>query len=186
MARMNVEVRLARPATDATGVAAIYRAAVETSAASFETSAPDPREMADRMCRGLTRAPWLVAVSDAEVVAFAYAAPHRDRPAYRWSVDLSAYARESHRGRGIGRSLYDRLLPLLERQGFANAYAGITLPNPASVFLHEGIGMKLIGVYERVGWKHGAWHDVAWYGMRLAEPPVDRGGRPIEPRPVNG
>jgi phosphinothricin acetyltransferase len=73
-------------------------------------------------------------------------------------------------GRGLGRRLYEELLSVLRRQGFVNAYAGIALPNQASVALHEGIGMKLVGVYERVGFKFGAWHDVAWYGMRLSDP----------------
>ncbi len=65
-------------------------------------------------------------------------------------------------------------------QGFVNVYAGIALPNPASVALHESIGMWRIGVYERVGYKFGAWHDVAWYGIRIADPP----GPPDEPIPL--
>lgn len=81
---------------------------------------------------------------------------------------------------GSGRLLYGELLPILRRQGFVNVYAGIALPNPASVALHEAIGMRLIGVYERVGFKFGAWHDVAWFGLRLIDPP----GTPSEPTPV--
>jgi phosphinothricin acetyltransferase len=69
----------------------------------------------------------------------------------------------------------------LRRQGFVNAYAGIALPNPASVRLHEVLGMKLIGVYEKVGFKFGEWLDVAWYGMELAEPAAD----PREPVPFS-
>ena len=89
-------------------------------------------------------------------------------------------SRAEAQGRGVGRALYDALIPMLRDQGFVNVYAGITLPNPASVALHEAIGMRRIGVYERVGWKFGAWRDVAWYGMRIAEPH----GAPPEPRPV--
>lgn len=89
---------------------------------------------------------------------------------------------EGH-GRGVGRALYPALLPMLRRQRFVNAYAGIGLPNPASVAIHQSIGMNLIGVNERVGWKRGRWVDVAWYGMRLAEPADDE-TPPPEPRPL--
>jgi L-amino acid N-acyltransferase YncA len=171
---VEVEVRLAEPARDAAGVAEIYRSAVEGSVASFETTAPDMDEISRRMRNVLQRAPWLVAVAGNEVLGYAYAGIHRERAAYRWSVDVSAYVREAHQGKGIGRSLYDRLLPMLRSQGFANAYAGITLPNPASVALHES-----------VGWKHGAWHDVAWYGMRLGEPERSANGEPREPASVS-
>ncbi len=73
--------------------------------------------------------------------------------------------------------LYDALLPLLRRQGFVNVYAGIAIPNVPSVSLHEHVGMRWIGVYEHVGFKFGAWHDVAWYGLRL----VDLPDSPVEP-----
>ena len=163
-------VRLAEPETDAASVAAIYRPAVISSLASFEEEPPTPPEMAERMRVILARTPWLVAEQDGTVVGYAYAGPHQQRAGYRWSVNISVYVAPDHAGRGIGRRLYDELLSILRRQGFVNAYAGITLPNPASVALHESIGMRRIGVYERVGFKHGAWRDVAWYHLRLADP----------------
>lgn len=173
-------VRLADPDADATGVAEIYRPAVESSPASFEELAPTAAEMADRMRATLARTPWLVAEDASTVVGYAYAGPHHQRPGYRWSVNISVYVAPAHARRGIGRALYDELLAFLRRQGFVNVYAGITLPNPASVALHEGIGMRRIGVYERVGYKHGGWHDVAWYHLRLADP----AGDPPEPIPL--
>ena len=176
-----VIVRLVDPNRDATAVAAIYRPSVEGGLASFEEDPPDPAEMVHRMQRTLARTPWLVAEDDdGAVVGYAYAGPHHQRPGYRWAVNISVYVDESARGRGIGRRLYDELLLILRRQEFVNVYAGITLPNPASVALHEAIGMRRIGVYERVGFKLGAWRDVAWYGLRLTDPH----GAPPEPIPL--
>jgi phosphinothricin acetyltransferase len=174
-------IRLADADRDAAAIAAIYRAAVTSSIASFEEVAPDADEMAHRIRTTLSRLPWLVATDEGDaVIGYAYAGQHRERAGYRWSADISVYVDAARHGRGIGRAIYDALVPMLRRQGYANIYAGITLPNPASVALHEAIGMRRIGVYERVGWKFGAWHDVAWFGMRIAEPAEP----PAEPIPL--
>jgi phosphinothricin acetyltransferase len=111
--------------------------------------------------------PWLAFDSDGAVLGFAYASPHRARAAYRWSVDSSVYVRSGTRHRGIAKALYGALFELLRRQGYVNVYAGITLPNPASVRLHESTGFSLVGTYARVGFKFGRWHDVT---MRLTFP----------------
>ncbi len=116
--------------------------------------------------------PWLVAEDpeSGRVIGYAYASRHRERAGYRWSVDISVYVdREWHR-RGVGRALYAELIPILRRQGMVNVYAGIAVPNPGSVGLHESLGMKQIGMYEKVGFKFGTWPDVAWFAMRLNEP----------------
>jgi L-amino acid N-acyltransferase YncA len=178
----DVRVRLADPDRDAAAVADIYRPAVDETIASFEAVAPDAAEMARRMRATLERTPWLVAQVADSVIGYAYAGEHRERAGYRWSVDVSAYVHPEWHGRGVGRMLYDELLTILRRQRFVNAYAGIALPNPASVALHESIGMRRIGVYERVGWKPtGGWIDVAWFGMRIAEPSEP----PSEPVPLS-
>ena len=173
-------VRIADPDRDAAAVAAIYRPAIETTIASFEEVPPDAAEMTHRMRTILDWTPWLVMDDGSSVVGYAYAGPHKTRRGYRWSVDISVYVADGHQGRGIGRRLYDELLAILRRQRFVNIYAGIALPNPASVALHEAIGMRRVGVYERVGFKMGAWHDVAWYGLRLTDP----SGTPPEPIPL--
>jgi len=174
---MTPSVRLADPGRDGAAVAAIYADAVANTLASFEEAPPEAAEMTRRIEETLRRTPWLVAELDGDVIGYAYAAPHHARPGYRWSVNLSAYVAPAHRGRGVGRGLYLPLLEILRRQGMVNAYAGVTLPNPASERLHEAIGMRRFVVYRRVGFKFGAWHDVAWYELRLAEPE----GRPLEP-----
>jgi len=174
-----VTIRRADPERDAESIATIYRPAVEASSASFEETAPDAANMARRIQRILRRTPWLVADEHGTgVIGYAYARRHHERAGYRWSVDVSAYVRPDRLGRGVGRQLYNVLIPTLRRQGFVNVYAGIALPNPASVALHESTGMRQIGVYRQIGYKLGAWHDVAWYGMQI-NPPEPRPPRPV-------
>lgn len=173
-------IRLADPDRHADAVAAIYRAAVLNSIATFEEVPPDAAQMRDRMRATLAHTPWLVALdADHAAVGYAYAGPHHARPGYRWSVNISVYVAESARGRGVGRALYDGLLPILARQRYVNVYAGVALPNPASVALHQRIGLRHLATYPRVGYKLGAWRDVAWFGLRLTDP----GDPPPEPIP---
>lgn len=133
--------------------------------------------MAKRIESTLPTYPYLVAERDGQVIGYAYASQHRAREAYRWSVDVTVYiAPNAHRS-GVGRALYDVLLPTLERQGFHAAYAGIALPNDGSVGLHEALGFAHIGTYPEVGFKHGVWHDVGYWRIALnvtnpPKPPV--------------
>ena len=161
-----VQIRLARE-SDTEAIAAIYRPVVESTAISFETVPPDPDEIARRMIDTITLYPWLVCEVGGTVSGYAYATKHRVRAAYRWSVDTSVYIESNHRRFGIGRGLYTSLFRILDAQGFFNAYAGITLPNAVSVALHESVGFRALGVYERVGFKLGAWHDVGWWQLAL-------------------
>jgi phosphinothricin acetyltransferase len=161
-------IRLAAPA-DAGSLAALYAPAVRGRATSFELEPPDAAEMGQRVATVLARTPWLVCERAGRVVGYAYAGRHRDRAAYQWSVEVSAYVdTAAHRG-GVGRALYESLFAVLALQGFRNAYAGITLPNPASQALHAAAGFTPVGVYRGVGYKAGAWHDVLWLERPLAE-----------------
>jgi phosphinothricin acetyltransferase len=177
-----ISVRTARPA-DAAAFAEIYAPFTDRTAVSFEEEPPTAEEMCARVRRTLQWTPWLTATNESDVVGYAYASKHRDRAAYRWSVDVSAYVRESFRGRGVGRKLYDELFGILRRQGFRRACAGITLPNDASVALHLAAGFEPVGVYRRIGWKLGAWRDVAWLARDLD--PDDAGRPPSEPIPFS-
>ena len=164
---MTAAIRFADP-SDGAALAGIYGPSVTDSATSFETVAPDAAEMSRRVEKIIARTPWLVYESDGLVLGYAYASPFRDRAAYQWSVEVSAYVASSARGKGVARALYEALLRLIAMQGFHNAYAGITLPNEASVRLHTALGFTPIGVYRKVRFKHGAWHDVAWYEREVA------------------
>jgi len=172
-------IRDADPMWDAAACAAIYAPFVLTAPTSFEEQAPDEGEMTARITRLTATHPWLVAEQDGALVGYAYACAHRARPAYRWSTDVSVYVDEQNWRRGIGRRLYEELLQRLRGQGFRVACAGITLPNEASVALHESLGFVAVGVYRDIGWKAGGWHDVGWWQLDLS-PEM---GEPAEPLP---
>lgn len=162
-----------RPATeaDAPALLEIYRPFVESTAVSFELVAPTVEQFAARIRKSLTGWEWLVAERDGQILGYAYGSMHRERPGYRWSVEVSAYVDPSHHREGIGRALYLRLFEILTDQGFCNAYAGITLPNAGSIALHRSVGFDPIGIFKSVGWKFGRWHDVAWFQRALRDSP---------------
>jgi phosphinothricin acetyltransferase len=163
---------------DGEACAAIYAPSVRGSAISFEDVAPSAEEMSARIERTWRTHPWLVDERDGAVAGYAYAAPHHPRAAYRWAANVAVYVAEGNRRSGVGRDLYERLFELLRAQGVHVACAGVTLPNAASVALHESLGFEPVGVLRRIGWKAGAWRDVGWWQLALL--PQD-GGPPPEP-----
>ncbi len=173
-----MRIRLAT-ADDAAAIASIYAPYVTGTAVSFETEAPDAAEMRSRIEAGGDLYPWLVACEADAVVGSAYACAFRARRAYRFTVETTVYLAADARGRGIGRRLYESLIPMLEAQGFSQAIAAVTLPNEASVRLHEELGFAPAGVYREVGYKLGEWRSVGLWQRPLA-PLSDR---PEEPRP---
>jgi L-amino acid N-acyltransferase YncA len=152
---------------DAAQVAAIYAPSVTDSATSFELDAPGPDEMERRIVRTLERFPWLVCERDGQVLGFVRAGRFRERAAYQWSAETSAYVRSDVRRSGVARALCTAILEMLALQGYYNAYAAIALPNLASVALHESMGFTPVGVFRSTGYKLGAWHDVGWWQRTL-------------------
>lgn len=173
-------IRIATPA-DAPAIQAIYAPVVENTIISFETEPPTVEEMAGRIKKTLEFFPYLACEYRGEVIGYVYATKHRERAAYQWAVDVTAYIREDFRGKGVGKALYTALKGLLAGQGFYHAYAGIALPNPASVGLHESVGFKPLGVYHQVGYKLGGWHDVGWWELQIQ--PLELPPRPLLPFP---
>lgn len=161
-----MEIRLATP-QDAGAIQAIYAPVVVSAPVSFETEPPSVAAMAARITDCLPAYPWLVAEAGGAVAGYAYAGRFAARPAYRWSVETTVYIAESSRGRGVGSALCASLLAVLRHQGFRQVLAGIALPNPASVALHEAAGYRPAGLYRQVGWKLGAWRDVGWWQCDL-------------------
>ena len=177
-------IRPADPASDAAACAEIYAPYVLETAISFEEEPPDASELERRIERYSRTHAWLVAEDGDGVVGYAYACPHRERAAYRWAADVSVYVSQQHHRRGIGRALYGELFSLLERQGLHVACAGVTLPNQASVAIHESLGFAPVGVYPRIGYKLGKWWDVGWWELELraaGDGPPGEPSRPARP-----
>ncbi len=164
-ARPPVTLRLASP-TDGRALASIYAPWVVDTTVSLEEVPPTADQMAERIADTLPRWPWLVAEAD-EVVGYAYAGPHRGRPGYRWSVEVSAYVDPATHRHGVGTALYTALFAVLERQGHHLALAGIGLPNTVSVGFHEALGFAHVGTLVDVGRKFGSWQDVGWWQRPL-------------------
>lgn len=164
---------------DAEAIAGIYAPIVLATTISFEWDPPSVEDFRTRIAGTLSRYPWLVALDAGGAVAgYVYASSHRDPPSYQWSVNTSVFIRDDSRGQGVGRALYAELFRQLVALGYYRAFAGIAMPNEASVALHESVGFRPLGVYEKVGFKFGAWRDVGWWQKEL-QPPRDE---PAPPR----
>lgn len=176
---MTPDVRLAVPA-DAEAVRAIFAPFVESTPISFEVETPSVPEMADRIDTTLRTHPWLVYEIEDDVVGYAAAGSLRSTPPYAWTVEISIYVAERARRSGVGRALYASLFAVLDLQGYRDAYAVTTLPNPASVGFHERMGFEPVGLFPGVGYKDGAWHDVRWWRRAIGEKPSN----PERPTPL--
>ncbi|MBS1887072.1 MAG: N-acetyltransferase [Actinobacteria bacterium] len=176
-------IRSADPGRDAAACAAIYAPSVESTPISFELEPPDAAEFSRRIENYSATHQFLVAETGGEVVGYAYACRWAERAAYRWAVETSVYVGSGHQGEGVGRALYGELFERLRAQRFRVAVAGITLPNPASVALHERLGFEPIGALRDIGWKCGAWRDVGYWQLRLLPDAEDPPAEPLPPRP---
>lgn len=177
-----IAIRAAQPA-DAAAIAAIYAPFVLSGTVSFESDAPDARAMRSRMAAADGFYPWLVATNgEAEgggVLGYAYAGRFRDRPAYHWTTETSIYLAGDAQQRGVGRLLYEALLDTLRAQGFVHAIGTISLPNDASIKLHEQVGFRRAGVIREAGFKFGRWIDIGFWQCELAQ--AENPPRPVRP-----
>jgi L-amino acid N-acyltransferase YncA len=157
-------------AADATAIAVIYNHYVRESIATFEEDPVNDGEIARRISDvQRSSLPWLVAERDDSVIGYAYAVPWRGRSAYRFSAEITSYLAPDQTGRGIGAQLYTRLFQILEERGLHAVLGGISLPNPASVALHEKFGMRKVAHFSEVGFKFGHWIDVGFWERLLAK-----------------
>lgn len=168
-----MRLRDAEP-TDAPAIAALYAPFVTDTIVTFEETPPDATEIARRLAdvraHGL---PWLVAEAPGALAGYAYATPWRTRRGYRFSVEVTVYVAPAYHRRGVGRALYEALFARLAAGGTHAAMAGIALPNPASVALHEAMGMTQVAHFRETGCKFGRWVDVGYWERRFPGDPVD-------------
>lgn len=150
--------------SDLAAVARIYNHFVANTVVTFDETPVSAREMSAR-AREVAAAvlPWLVAVEEGEVAGYAYAGKWKGRCAYRFTVESSVYLAPGREGRGLGTRLYRALFAILRKKGVHAVIGGISLPNRASVALHEKFGMKRVARFPEVGRKFGRWVDVGYW-----------------------
>lgn len=165
-----MQLRTPGPA-DAAAIARIYNHYVQETWITFETDAVDADAMLARM-RGIADAglPWLVAGDGADVAGYAYASKWHGRCAYRYTAESTIYVAPDAVGRGLGRALYTALIDALRERNLHAVIGAISLPNPASVALHEALGFRKSGHFSEVGHKFGRWVDVGYWQLLLAPP----------------
>lgn len=176
----SIRIRLAS-AEDACNILAVYEPYIATPI-TFEETIPSPEEFRSRIAEICEGYPCLVAERDGGVLGFAYAHRQAERAAYGWNAELSVYLAPKSRGCGLGRALYATLIDLVREQGVKTAYALVTVPNAASERLHAAFGFKLMGVQQNAGYTCGAWRDVAWLVLPLAN--FETNPQPVIPFPV--
>ena len=147
----------------------IYTPFVLSTTTSFETEVPGLESFTARVKDYASKAPWLVAAHEGEVLGYAYATAHRSRGAYRWNQEVTVYVHPNHRKKGIARALYQKLLSLLRHMGYTKALALITLPNEPSIGFHKSLGFEHIGDMPEVGFKFDQWHTTSWWHLPLQE-----------------
>lgn len=147
---------------DAGRCAEIYAPFVENTWVSFEQISPGVEEMARRIESALISHDWLVAATDTQIAGYAYGSPHRSRDAYKNSCDIAVYIDPTFSRKGIGRALYTELMERLQGKNMHAVFAGVALPNDASIGLHKAMGFTSVGIYKEVGRKMGKWRDVEW------------------------
>lgn len=170
-----VIIRAARR-EDAQELLRIYAPYVEKTAITFEYEIPTAKEFEERMARVMEKYPYLVAEKEGQILGYAYASAFHARAAYGWCAESSIYVDMNARGEGTGGLLYRRLEDALSAQGILNVNACIAFANPedeyltnASVSFHSHFGYRMVGRFEKCGWKFGRWYDMVWMEKMLGE-----------------
>ena len=161
-------IRLIRD-MDYAGALAVYTPYVLETVITFEYDVPSLDEFTKRLSTIAKHYPVLVFEVEGRVVAYCYGSIHRVKTAYQWSVESTIYITEAYHHKGLATILYTALFDILRLQGFINVYAGISVPEGKSDKFHPKFGFNYIGVFPKIGYKHGSWHDLKWYEYILSE-----------------
>ncbi len=162
---------------DAQAILDIYAPYIRNTVITFEYEVPSLEEFRRRMEGIMEFYPYLVCEMDGRIVGYAYAHRYGERAAFDWSAELSVYLDTSYLGKGIGRRLYEELIRCLRRQNIKTVYALVSTPNAASEALHEKLGFRLTGTFEKIGYKLGRWCDLTYYEKEI-------GNREDVPEPI--
>jgi phosphinothricin acetyltransferase len=154
--------------TDAKQLSEIYNYYIKNTAITFEENPVSTEEMATRIQNVQNhQLPWLVIEEQGDILGYAYATKWKERAAYRFTVEVTVYLSQNAHGKGLGTMLYNTLFQQLSAQGIHTAIGGITLPNDASVALHEKLGMKKVAHFIESGFKFEQWLDVGYWQKTL-------------------
>ena len=161
---------------DAENILNIYAYYIKNTAITFEYEVPSLEEFKERIAATLKKYPHLVAEKDGEILGYAYAGVFKDRAAYDWSAELSIYLKKEEIGHGVGRILYEALEKEMKERGFLNLYACIAYPEVEDEYLtknsakfHEHLGYKLVGEFQKCGYKFGRWYNMIWMEKIIGE-----------------
>jgi len=160
--------------SDLEAIRAIINREIAEDVAHFGLSEVGSAEVLDDWRANHTTYPWFVAEIEGAVAGFARASAWQTRGGYEWATQVAAYINPARQGRGVGKMLYTALFDEVRARGFRCVIGGIALPNEPSVRLHESLGMKHVGTFPRVGYKHGRWIDVGYWALTLdgSDPPT--------------
>lgn len=159
--KSNAHIRIANSG-DAASILKIYAPYIKTPV-TFEEQVPSLSEFQQRIEKIRKTYPYLVCEIDGKIAGYAYASEYRERASYRWNSEVSVYVMDEFKRKNIAKALYTALFEILKKQNFVNLLAIITLPNKESVTFHERMGFKPCGVFNKVGYKLGKWHQVGWW-----------------------
>lgn len=153
---------------DIPDITRIYNYYIRETTVTFEEEEITPDDIQTRISKvESTGLPWLVAEVEKEIMGYAYATKWKERSAYRHSVEISVYVDYQKQGQGWGTKLYQALFTELQKKNIHLAIGGITLPNDASIALHEKFGMTKVAHFKEIGFKFGQWLDVGYWQKRL-------------------
>jgi phosphinothricin acetyltransferase len=163
---------------DAAELLEIYRPYVENTAVSFEYEVPSLNEFEERIQNTLQKYPYIVAVRGSEIVGYVYVSAFKERAAYDWAVETSIYIKQGYTGLGYGKMLYQKLEYLLKEQNIINLNACIAFADESDEFLtdnsmkfHEHMGYRLVGKFNKCGYKFNKWYDMIWMEKMIGAHP---------------
>jgi len=154
---------------DVSALCVIYNHYIQNSTVTFNNTPISEEEMAETIVQAGPDLPWLVWEDPdiGRVTGYAACATWKSRCAYEYSLEVTVYLEPGSCGQGLGTLLYGELLVRVKDAGYHTVLGGISLPNPASVALHEKLGFEKVAHLREVGWKFEQWVDVGYWQKLL-------------------